>query len=162
MDISLQKMLVLILVYGVAGLFFLNSGRIATTKKEQFFSGLILVVHASFLLAAIGLVTTSLTDLAEQQESTTYVREQVKEFIPIILFMSGIFTFMFGGVGTNLISASLSVSDNKEVISQLKKLETRIDSIECQIKTRKQTDYKRLFINLFVLIIVLSGIYSQL
>ncbi|MCS0325548.1 hypothetical protein [Vibrio diabolicus] len=162
MDISLQKMLALILVYGFAGLFFLNSGRIATTKTEQFFSGLILIVHASFLLAVIGHVTTSLTDLAGQQESIIYVRDQVKEFIPIILFMSGIFTFLFGGVGTNLVSISLSVNENKEVIGHLKKLEARVDSIECQIKTQKRSNYKRIFINTFVLVVVLAGIYSQL
>ncbi|KYN84997.1 hypothetical protein ATY37_20000 [Vibrio cidicii] len=162
MDISLQKMLVLISIYGLAGVFFLNSARIANTKIEQFCSGLVLIIHASFLLAVIGHASTSLTDLASHQESTVYVREQVQEFIPIIVFMSGIFTFLFGGVGTNLVSASFSVSDNSEVISYLEKLEARVDSIEKTIRSRKRSSFQRIFANVIVLVVVLVGIYSQL
>ena len=162
MDISLQKILALISIYGFAGLFFLNSGRLATTKVEQFFSGLILIAHASFLLMIIGHATTNLTELAGSQESTNYVREQIKHFAPIILFMSGVFTFLFGGVGTNLVSTSLSMSDNKEVISHLERLEARVDSIDYKIKSKKRSDYKHIFINAFVLVAVLVGIYSQL
>lgn len=162
MDISLQKVLVLLSIYGFAGLFFLYSGRIATTNIERFFSGLVLIVHTAFLLTIVGHISTSLAALAQGQESTVYIRDQVKEFIPIIACLGGIFTFLFGGVGTNLVSASLIAKDNTEILSYLEKLDARVETIENYMGQKQQSNYSRILFNVVFLVFVLLGIYSQL
>lgn len=133
MDISLKKTLVMFLIYMAVGFVWLYNGHIAKSRREKLFSGLILITHAAFLLSAIALVTTSLNDLAKAPKTTIYIREQVSGFLPYIVFLSGIFTFLFGGVGTNFVSSAITSEDNKSVLESVDKIEKRMDTLEIKV-----------------------------
>ena len=162
MDLSLQKILFLLISYGVAGCFFLYGGRFLITKLDKFFGGILLICYTSFLVSMIGYASTTLIDVAREDVISNHLRDQVYGVIPVIAFLSSLFTFLFGGVGTSLVYASLSSNDTSDVVSSLKRLETRIEGIEQKIIDNKRTNYLRIFVNYLLLIGVVTLIYSQL
>ncbi|MCF6254510.1 MAG: hypothetical protein L3J38_07160, partial [Thiomicrorhabdus sp.] len=109
MDSNLQAILILFLIYGVVGCMFLYWASIVNSRIEKFFSGLMLIYYAAFLLAG-------LTGIAETLNSTEEsLKEQLEGFMQYIYLAVGIFTFLFGGVGTNIVASAITSSDNTKV-----------------------------------------------
>ena len=162
MDFILQKILVFFCIYGVAGLFLLYNGYVSRTRIEKVASGAMLIAFASFLLSAIAIVSTPLDYLAANTHTLSCVRDQIEPFIPIVVFLSGIFTFLFGGVGTNLISSGVIRSDNQEIMDLLIRLESRVDTIEQQVNRPPITHIRRLISSAVVMFLAVGIIFFWL
>ncbi|MBU2895355.1 hypothetical protein [Vibrio hepatarius] len=162
MDLSLKKILLMFALYCVAGFFILFITRDFITKFAKFCGGICLIIYASLLVAGIGYASTMLIDVANEDMTTNNLRDQIQDVVVIIAFLSVSVTFLFGGVGTNLVYASLSSNDMSDVVSSLNRLETRIDILEQTVTSSKRRSYLRIFTSCLLLIGIVTLIYSQL
>lgn len=152
MDISIIKILSLFGGYFLVGCVPLLWVRISTSRLERAFAGTALIIYASFLLAAIALTSNLFESLMQAPESSEYAREQTKSIIPIIVFLGSVFTFLFGGVGTNVVASALSQDANNEVLEAIKNLDNKVHKLTSNEPSLKM-HYWWLGVNTFILAI---------
>lgn len=123
----------------------------ANSRVEKFFWGLFLILLASFLLAGAGYVSGAFAALSNSDKATDYIRSQVSDFTPIILILSSIFTFVFGGVGTNLISSAVINTNSCESSNSFFSLENSLDRLTAEISNYRRTNIYLVVVNIITL-----------
>ncbi len=126
MDISLTKILFLFGVYFVVGVVPLYWVRVSTSTLERVLAGMMLIMYASFLLTAIALTTNIFESIMQSHESSEYAQEQTQSVFPIIVFLGSVFTFLFGGVGTNVVTSALLRDSNSELLDAIKNRDKKV------------------------------------
>ena len=162
MDSSLQQLLFWNVIFTVVGFFPLIGARYLEKKLEKFWGGIFLIFYASLVISTLGYTSTVLIEVARADTTSFNIQDQIQNVVAIIAFLSVSVTFLFGGVGTNLVYASLSSNDMSDVVSSLNRLETRIDSLEQTFTGSKRRSYLRILTSFFLLIGIVTLIYSQL
>ena len=106
MDPALYGILKLFILYSLPGFFFLWALK-DSYRLERFLMGLVLISWAAFALGMTTIATGVLEPLISDKDSSEYTIKQARDFLPYVSFFSFVYTFLFGGVGTNAISSSL-------------------------------------------------------
>ncbi|MGF1832183.1 hypothetical protein [Photobacterium sanguinicancri] len=151
MSESLKAILILMSIYGVIGLLPLYWASIAKTKWERLFVGVFLIYYASFMLTSFALVTGAVDKLPAEETSQLV---KLSEFNQYVLIMGFIFTFLFGGVGTNIVTSVISADDNTEILRSLHRIESKVDRISRQ--PSKKSYMHKTVITLNVLVFALT------
>lgn len=128
-DISLIKILVFFAIYFVIGFIPLYWAGVSTSSLERFLASMMLIFYASFLLVVISMTTNIFELLAQSSETSKYVQEQTKLVFPLIVFLGSTFTFLFGGVGTNVVTSALCKSDNADILEAIKNIDNKVDNL---------------------------------
>lgn len=153
MDPVLKLILGIFLVYGLIGGVPLYWAKIATSQKERFFAGLMLMYYAAFMLTGLAIVTGAAESL---KLNDVNLKEQLAGFMQYIFLLGFIFTFLFGGVGTNIVTSALTASDNIDIADSLKRIENKLYELESQNKEVIKWHKAFVISNVVVLIV---GIY---
>jgi len=156
MDISLTKIILLFLVYGIIGIIPLYWARISISRLEQFLSGLMLIFYASYLLSAVTITTGIARYLLDCNHGNTDIQSQLIDFIPYIFLFSFIYTFLFGGVGANYVTSSLLANKNIDIENVLIRIEEKIESISEKIDSDVILHKWVLILNIIIIVILLT------
>ena len=135
MDPSLQATIALFTLYGIVGFIPLNWARTSSSRKERFASGIMLIYFGAVLLTGLALVTGLADTLAETNRLDSAERKQLGDFMQFVIFGGFVFTFLFGGVGTNMVTLALTGTDNLDIIEQLNHIEAKIDKNKAEIES---------------------------
>lgn len=162
MDINLQKMILYFSVYGSIGVVWLFNGYLSKSKIEQLCCGIALILHTAFLLSLITIVSSSLIELANSPKTTEYIDTQVKQFLPYVAFLSSVFTFLFGGVGTNLVSAAIIKNEDLTLVETISRLESRVARVEKSLKKNHSVSIVRLVFSVIFSLVGLVVLYKLL
>ncbi len=123
---TLKLLLVLFVIYGAIGLFPLYWASNARSRLEQGLSGAFLIYYASFLLTTFAL-TGSVTDKLPEKEVLELTG--LDSFNQYMLMFGFFFTFLLGGVGTNVITDALrNKNEQSEMLAAIKRIEDRLDN----------------------------------
>lgn len=151
MDPNLAKVLAVFVMYCIPGIFCLHWVKNASSKVELFISGLFLIIWAAFTLATIAMVTGMSEALLTDKSINEASKDELKDFIPYVFFFGAIYTFLFGGVGTNAVSTSLLGVFSIERTVDIKTLEKKIEESSKQVQILKKMHWKYLIINIFLM-----------
>lgn len=113
-------------MYFVVGVVPLYWVRVSTSTLERVLAGMMLIMYASFLLTAIALTTNIFESIMQSHESSEYAQEQTQSVFPIIVFLGSVFTFLFGGVGTNVVTSALLRDSNSELLDAIKNRDKKV------------------------------------
>ncbi|KLN66073.1 hypothetical protein L1D13_19825 [Vibrio tubiashii] len=124
---TLKLLLVFLLLYGALGLFPLYWASNAISRLEKGLSGSFLIYYASFMLTMFALTGSGIDNLTEKEIMELTGLDSFKQYVIMLGF---IFTFLFGGVGTNVITDALrSKSDQAEVLAAIKRIEAKFEHL---------------------------------
>lgn len=131
----------------------------STLSKERLIYGLGLMYLAAFLLTGIALVTGVTDQPGWMERLNAEEKLQIAEFKQYMIFLGGMFTLIFGGVGVNLVTSGLVRGDIAEVIETLRKIEKKVDEASA---TNRRVDSKiswLIIANLIILFTILVALY---
>lgn len=154
MEPALKLILGVFLFYGLLGAAPLCWAKVAQSRTERFFVGLMLMYYAAYMLTGIAVVTGA----AESIKLTDVnLKEQLAGFMQYILLLGFIFTFLFGGVGTNIVTSALTASDNIDIANSLKRIENKLDNVDAQNREAIKWHKFSVILNLLILLV---GMFS--
>ncbi|EII2397816.1 hypothetical protein LG156_001376 [Vibrio parahaemolyticus] len=124
---TLKLLLGLLLLYGVFGMFPLYWASNVTSRLEKGLSGGFLIYYASFMLTIFTLTGSGIDNLPEKEVMELTGLDSFKQYVIMLGF---IFTFLFGGVGTNVLTDALrNKNEQAEVLAAIKRIEDRIENL---------------------------------
>ncbi len=133
MDPHLKAILILFSVYAVVGFLPFYWVSIATSRWERLFTGLMLMFYASFVLTGLAIVTGVSDALACNGALEKQTSEQLSGFMRYIIMAGFFFTFLFGGVGTNVFTSGLKTAESVDVKDAVTRIERKLDSLDSKI-----------------------------
>ncbi|EGR3959997.1 hypothetical protein NHG92_18835 [Vibrio cholerae] len=129
---TLKFLLVLLLIYGVIGMIPLYWASNAKSRLDKVLSGGFLIYYASFTLTLFA-VTSSVTDNLSKNEVIELTG--LDNFKQYVIMLGFVFTFLFGGVGTNVITDALrNRNEQAEMLAAIKRIENRLESMSVEVK----------------------------
>ena len=162
MDVNLIKILTLFGLYAVIGLIPLYWASISQSKIERFLSGFMLIFYASFLLTGIAITTGAIDALSNVNEPSEHTAKQISAFLPYIFLGGSLFTFLFGGVGTNVLTSALTTGENIDINNSLSRIERKLDSANEKISAVQKIHTKTTIANVVVLVIAVIVLFWKL
>ncbi|EKO3844540.1 hypothetical protein QTO12_25935 [Vibrio owensii] len=159
MNEQLFLVLTYLLVYGAVGLVPLYWAHIAKSNCERLFSGLFLIYYASFMLTMFAISTGAIAGMSEEQISSLAKLDDFKQYVILLGF---IYTFLFGGVGTNIVTSSISVNSDERVLKAVERLEVKVDTLLKKAPTPRSNNHKvviGLCFSIFLFSIVMISIW---
>ncbi|MFT6216829.1 MAG: hypothetical protein ACJAS3_003247 [Roseivirga sp.] len=159
MDPSLTKILYTMMLFCLPGLFYIWALK-DSYRLERFLLGTMLIAWAAFSLGMIAIVIGIVEPLLSNDDTAEYTLNQAREFLPYVSFFGFIYTFMFGGVGTNAISSALMDVGGRNKIDQrqLNEIKDQLESLTSQVDKIRYFHWKHFFFSvvLFAVGIILS------
>jgi hypothetical protein len=150
MDPNLVKILAVFVMYCFPGFLCLYWVKTSSSKLEIFIAGLFLICWAAFTLTIIAVSTGAAEALLTDKTLSETSIAELKDFVPYIFIFGAIYTFLFGGVGTNAVSTALIGQFSPENSLDLKRLEQKIENTTKQVNKINSIHWKYLFINIFL------------
>jgi len=134
MDPSLQTVLIIFLIYGIAGIAPLYGAYRSTTRLERFATGFFLIFYAAFMLLGLALVTGTADKLTGLETISLEERNQISGFMQYIIFGGFFFTLLFGSVGANIFTTAIINTDHSEISDILKRIEDKTNEIHRKVE----------------------------
>jgi uncharacterized membrane protein len=156
MDPSLSKILYTMILFCLPGFFCIWALK-DSYRLERFLLGSMLIAFAAFCLSMVAVVIGVLEPLINDSDTASYSLEQAKAFLPYVTFFGFIYTFMFGGVGTNAISSSLASDSSSDLDrKELEQMKEQLDNISSKVDKLEHVHWK-LFISSIVFFVIGIG-----
>lgn len=156
MDQSLKATLAFFLLYGLVILYLSST---AKSKNERLSFGLFLIFDASFMLTGFAIAGNIIEGFSGSEPD---FNKLISEFGQYIFMGSFIVTFLFGCVGTNIISSVVIKSYNIEVSNELKRIKSKLDTISNQPIKRSNLNRIITILNICLFIIMSILILIQI
>ncbi|KAA1153940.1 hypothetical protein EU510_09120 [Pseudoalteromonas sp. FUC4] len=159
MDPALTKILMTFVLFTLPGLFFIWALK-DSYRLERFLMGLVLIVWAAFSLSIATITIGVLDPLITNTNSTEYTVEQARNFLPYVSLFIFLYTFLFGGVGTNAVSSALmdkSVFVNNE---QILKMQSQLDDISKKVDNIETFNWKYIISSIVIFVVYIVGSYT--
>jgi len=156
MDPALTKILYTFILYSLPGLFVIWALK-DSYRLERFLLGLLLILWAAFSLTIATVALGVLEPLISDTDSAEYTVKQARDFLPYVSMFIFMYTFLFGGVGTNAVSSSLM--DKSTVINndQLSKMQTQLNDISKKVNRIERSHWKYIASSIAIFIIYIIG-----
>jgi hypothetical protein len=157
MDPALIKLLWLLSLFCMPGLFFLWAVKASSSRFELFFMGCMLIFWSAFSLVLISVAIGALEPVLDDKDSSEYMINQVKSFLPFLFFFAPIYTFLFGGVGTNAVSSALMDKNHISIDKEhLRKIENKLDKVSEDIGSFKNTRWTYIIPSLIISVLCIT------